>query len=89
MSLRQQIEDAVAFVESMSDAEAITVWKLGFLDTRFLVKRGICPNCLGNGGGWPEFPSYCGDLPCPVCNNVCDVCHGSEDTSTWCLDGLS
>lgn len=36
----------------------------------------VCPNCLGNGGPWPENPSMCGGMPCPVCNGVCQVCYG-------------
>ena len=42
-----------------------------------------CPECNGNGGPWPEFPSICGGVPCPTCDGVCQTCEGSPDPTTW------
>jgi hypothetical protein len=50
--------------------------------------EGLCPNCSGNGRGWPEHPTMCGGLPCPVCEGVCEVCLGSDDPTTWDMEAM-
>jgi hypothetical protein len=47
-----------------------------------------CPNCSGNGRGWPEHPTMCGGLPCPVCEGVCEVCLGSDDPTKWNMEAM-